>query len=139
MNYLVLELHGGLDYAAIVTNEDGENKVFDNLEAAQKEAADCQDGIIVPLYDTGELPQKPKVLIEVEGGLVQGITTNTENIEVFVHDNDNDPDERFTYWKSDGDKQLSDEDFEKEIIKLGDDIDDRSDFDKMENAPYEDS
>lgn len=45
--FIVIETHGGPEYAAIVTNENGENKVFDNIEDAQKEADDCQDGQVI--------------------------------------------------------------------------------------------
>lgn len=47
--FIVIEIHGGAEYAAIVTNEEGENKVFDTKEEAQVEADDCQDAIIVEL------------------------------------------------------------------------------------------
>lgn len=47
--YLVIEKHGGPEFAIIVTNEDGSNKVFDDNESAQKEADDCQDGIVIEL------------------------------------------------------------------------------------------
>ena len=49
--YIVIEKHGGAEYAAIVTNEEGQNLVFDTKEEAQAEADDCQDGIVVQLYD----------------------------------------------------------------------------------------
>jgi hypothetical protein len=48
-SYIVLELHGGPEYAAIVTDENGNNRVFDNRGDAETEAADCQDGFIVEL------------------------------------------------------------------------------------------
>ena len=47
MSYIVIEKHGGPEYAIIVTDEDGNNKIFDTPEEAQTEADDCQDGIIV--------------------------------------------------------------------------------------------
>jgi|GEM_PF-969523 len=47
--YLVLEMHGGPEYAAICTDEDGITLVFDNREDAEKEAADCQDGLVVKI------------------------------------------------------------------------------------------
>lgn len=47
--FIVIEKHGGAEYAIIVTNEDGENKIFDNREEAQAEADDCQEGIVVEL------------------------------------------------------------------------------------------
>ena len=47
--FIVIEKHGGAEYAIIVTNEDGENKIFGNREEAQAEADDCQDGIVVEL------------------------------------------------------------------------------------------
>jgi len=48
-NYIVLELHGGPEYAAIVTDENGNNRVFEKRKDAEVEAADCQDGLIVEL------------------------------------------------------------------------------------------
>jgi len=47
MNYIVIERHGGPEYAIIVTDEDGNNKVFDTEDEAQMEADDCQYGIVV--------------------------------------------------------------------------------------------
>ncbi|HVW98678.1 MAG TPA: hypothetical protein VHA56_22110 [Mucilaginibacter sp.] len=49
MNYIVIEKHGGAEYAAIVTDTDGNNKVFDTYKEAETEATDCQDGIVVEL------------------------------------------------------------------------------------------
>lgn len=46
--YIVIEKHGGWEYAIIVTDENGNNKVFDTYEEAEIEAEDCQDGIIIP-------------------------------------------------------------------------------------------
>lgn len=37
------------DYPTIVTNEDGEPKIFDNYPDAWNEAADCQDGLVVQI------------------------------------------------------------------------------------------
>ncbi|MCR8556918.1 hypothetical protein KXD93_04665 [Mucilaginibacter sp. BJC16-A38] len=47
--YIVIETHGGPEFAIIVTDEDGSNKVFETYEDAEAEANDCQDGIIVAL------------------------------------------------------------------------------------------
>lgn len=47
--FLVIEAHGGPEYAAIVTDEEGNNKVFDTPEEAQAEAADCQDGKVISI------------------------------------------------------------------------------------------
>jgi hypothetical protein len=49
MSYLVIETHGGLQYAAIVTDTEGNNLVFERLEEAEAEAGDCQDGLVVEL------------------------------------------------------------------------------------------
>jgi len=49
MSYIVIETHGGAEYAIIVTDKDGNNLVFENLKDAETEAADCQDGLIVEL------------------------------------------------------------------------------------------
>jgi len=45
--YIVIEKHGGWEYAAIVTDRDGNNRIFDTIEEAQKKANECQDGIVV--------------------------------------------------------------------------------------------
>jgi len=49
MAYIIIETHGGAQYAIIVTDQDGNNMVFDTQEAAETEAADCQDGIVIEL------------------------------------------------------------------------------------------
>lgn len=45
--YIVIEMHGGPDYAIIVMDEEGRNKVFEKIEDAEREAADCQDGRVL--------------------------------------------------------------------------------------------
>lgn len=47
--YIVLETHGGPEYASIVIDENGDNKVFDTFDEAQAEADNCQDGIVIPI------------------------------------------------------------------------------------------
>ena len=47
--FIVIEIFGGAQYAAIVTDENGNNKVFGNRNDAQTEADDCQNGIVVEL------------------------------------------------------------------------------------------
>jgi hypothetical protein len=47
--FIVIEKFGGAEYAIIVMDEDGNNKIFDTREEAQAEADDCQDGIVVEL------------------------------------------------------------------------------------------
>jgi len=49
--YLIIETHGGALFAAIVTDTDGNNRVFDTYEEAAIEAADCQQGLFVELND----------------------------------------------------------------------------------------
>jgi hypothetical protein len=49
MAYIIIELHGGPEYAIIVTEQDGNNLVFETRAEADTEAADCQDGLIVEL------------------------------------------------------------------------------------------
>jgi hypothetical protein len=49
MSFIVIETHGGPEYAAIVTDQDGDNLVFDSTAEAQAEADDCQAGIIVEI------------------------------------------------------------------------------------------
>jgi len=47
--YIIIETHGGPEYAIIVTDQEGNNLVFETHEEAETEAADCQDGLIVEL------------------------------------------------------------------------------------------
>ncbi|WP_139112876.1 hypothetical protein [Mucilaginibacter sp. PPCGB 2223] len=47
--YLVLEMHGGPEYAAICTDTDGNTLVFDDRADAEAEASECQDGLIVEI------------------------------------------------------------------------------------------
>jgi hypothetical protein len=49
MNYIVIEAFGGAQYAVIVTDENGNNKIFEERADAEAEAADCQDGRIIEL------------------------------------------------------------------------------------------
>lgn len=49
MSYIVIETHGGAEYTTIVTDENGQNKVFDERQKAEVEATDCQDGIVIEL------------------------------------------------------------------------------------------
>jgi len=49
MEFLVIECHGGAQYAAICTDTDGNTLVFDNRADAEAEASECQDGIIIEL------------------------------------------------------------------------------------------
>jgi hypothetical protein len=49
MAYIVIEAFGGAEYATIVMDEDGNNKIFDTEEEAQQEADDCQDGLVVSI------------------------------------------------------------------------------------------
>lgn len=45
--YIVIEVHGGWEYASIVVNEDGSNKVFKTYDEAAAERDNCQDGVVV--------------------------------------------------------------------------------------------
>ena len=47
MSYIVIEIHGGPQYATIVTDQDGANKVFEIEAEAMEEALDCQDGSVI--------------------------------------------------------------------------------------------
>lgn len=47
--YIVIEKHGGAQYATIVTDENGDNKVFENKADAQIEADDCLDGMVIQM------------------------------------------------------------------------------------------
>ena len=46
--FIVIECHGGPEYAIIMQEEDGSgNKVFETAAEAMIEVNDCQDGLIV--------------------------------------------------------------------------------------------
>ena len=47
MGYIVIETFGGPQYAIIVTDENGNNLVFDEYDQAEQEASDCQHGLVV--------------------------------------------------------------------------------------------
>jgi hypothetical protein len=49
MSYIILECHGGAEYAIVVTDKNGDNLVFETYAGAEIEAADCQDGLIVEI------------------------------------------------------------------------------------------
>lgn len=49
MSYIIIEAHSGPEFAIIVTDTDGNNLVFETREEAEREAAECQDGLIVEL------------------------------------------------------------------------------------------
>ena len=49
MSYFVIEMHGGPEYAIIVTDTDGNNLVFERLEDAETVAEDCQDGLVIEI------------------------------------------------------------------------------------------
>lgn len=45
--YIIIELHGGPEYAHILINEDGSNMVFNSIEDAELEAKNCQEPVII--------------------------------------------------------------------------------------------
>jgi hypothetical protein len=49
MSYIIIERFGGVEHAAICTDENGNNLVFENREAAETDATDCQDGLVVEM------------------------------------------------------------------------------------------
>jgi hypothetical protein len=49
MSFIVIETHGSPEYAIIVTDENGNNLVFETRIEAEKEAEDCQDGMVASL------------------------------------------------------------------------------------------
>jgi len=63
--FIVIEIHGGAEYATIVTDQDGNNLVFDNYSEAETEAKDCQVGIVIELQNslklvkTAQNPERP--------------------------------------------------------------------------------
>jgi hypothetical protein len=49
MSFIIIECHGGAEYAIICTDENGNNLVFESQEEAEVEANECQDGVIVEI------------------------------------------------------------------------------------------
>ena len=47
--FVVIENHGGANYAAICINENGENMVFSTESEAAEYAKDCQEGVVIEL------------------------------------------------------------------------------------------
>lgn len=47
--FIVVETHGSPEHAIIVTDEDGNNIVFDTYSEVENEANGCQAGIVVEL------------------------------------------------------------------------------------------
>ena len=47
MSYIIIEIHGGSEYAIIVTDTDGNNLVFETFGEAENEANEWQDALIV--------------------------------------------------------------------------------------------
>jgi hypothetical protein len=49
MSYIVIEVFEGTEYATICMDEKGNNLVFHKKEEAEKEAGDCQEGLILEI------------------------------------------------------------------------------------------
>ena len=49
MSYIVIDCFGGAEYAMVVTDESGNNKVFNTKAEADAEAKECQDGRVVKI------------------------------------------------------------------------------------------
>ncbi|MCK9521350.1 MAG: hypothetical protein WC279_14760 [Sulfurimonas sp.] len=50
MSYIVIETHGGAEYASICLKEDGSgNEIFETLEEAQEYAENCQAPKIIEI------------------------------------------------------------------------------------------
>ncbi|MEO6523713.1 MAG: hypothetical protein ABIN91_18665 [Mucilaginibacter sp.] len=47
--YIIIEKFGGPEYAIVVTDQDGNNLVFETREEAEKEKSNCQDAIVVEI------------------------------------------------------------------------------------------
>ena len=45
--FIVIEMLGGPEYAIIVTDTEGNNKVFEDELKATAEAEECQNGVVV--------------------------------------------------------------------------------------------
>ncbi len=83
-NFIVIETFGGAEHAAIVTNEDGMNKVFTNKQYAQQEASECQEGIVIDLEAkrNAPLPLRPNPIAEIK---LRGLkSAHYPFLEVFI-------------------------------------------------------
>ncbi len=49
MSFIIIDCHGGAEYAIICTDTEGNNLVFEDRETAEAEASDCQDGLVVEI------------------------------------------------------------------------------------------
>lgn len=49
MSFIIIETHGGAEYAVIVTDYEGNNLIFDTRDEAERVTEDCQAGIIIEL------------------------------------------------------------------------------------------
>lgn len=47
MGFIVIETYGGAEYAIVVTDTNGNNKVFDTRAEADNEVTDYHDGLVV--------------------------------------------------------------------------------------------
>ena len=88
MPYIVIEAHGGPEYAIICTDENGKTKIFATQEEAQREADECQDGKVVDL--SGNLV---KIVVVIKKSTVETVLSNipgknfdTKVIDLDVHD-----------------------------------------------------
>lgn len=49
--FIVIETFGGAEYAIVCTDDEGNNKVFDDKEQAEFYAEDCQSPVIIEIKD----------------------------------------------------------------------------------------
>lgn len=49
MEYIVVDAMNGAQNAFVLSNEEGEVRIFDTPEEAQAEADECQHGVVVPI------------------------------------------------------------------------------------------
>lgn len=62
---------------------------------------------------------KPKIIIEVRGGLVQETISTTKDLEIYIADYDSlDEGDLFTHWNCEADKIVNDEEFKKLADKM---------------------
>lgn len=78
MAFIVIEKHGGWEHAAIVTDEAGTVKVFNELAEALRESDDCQDGLVVGNEDID-------IDIDASSFLI-ALRDNTEVIKAYLKD-----------------------------------------------------
>lgn len=76
-------------------------------------------GIIIAHSVNRKLTLTPKIIINVQGGLVQETISTTKDLQIFIADYDSlDDGDLFTHWNCEADQILTDEEFKKKAEEM---------------------